>query len=32
MPYPNGFVLQNCGNRLVYAELNYNIAEQRDLF
>jgi len=32
MPYPNDFVLQNCGNRLIYAELNYNIAEQRELF
>jgi len=30
--YPNGFVTQNCGNRLVYAKLDYNTAEQRDLF
>jgi len=32
MLFPNGFVLQNIGNRLVYAKLNYNIAEQQDLF
>ena len=27
MPYPNGFITQNCGNRLVYAELDYNTAK-----
>jgi len=32
MPYPNGFVTQNCGNRLVYVELDYNTVDQRDLF
>ena len=32
MPYPNGFLTENCGNRLIYAELNYDIVEQRNLF
>jgi len=32
MSYPNGFLTKNCGNRLIYAKLNYDIAEQRNLF
>ena len=32
MPYPNGFVTQNCGNRLVYAELDNNTVDQQHLF
>jgi len=32
MPYPNDFVTKNYGNRLVYAKLDYNAANQRDLF
>jgi len=32
MPYSNGFVTPNCGNRLVYAKLDYNTGDQRDLF
>ena len=32
MPNPNEFVTQNCGNRLVYAELDYNTGDQRQIF
>jgi len=29
---PNGFVNAYSGNRLIYAELDYNIKEERNLF
>ena len=32
MPYPDAFATTNCGNRLIYSELDYNIAEQHNLF
>lgn len=36
LPYPNGYVLEQLGNRLIYDERNYNIdalkAEFQELF
>jgi len=32
MPYPNNFVQTLSGNRLIYAELDYNVIEQQQLF
>jgi len=32
MPYPDAFATTNCGNRLIYSELDYNMVEQHDLF
>jgi len=32
MPYPNDFVVDYCGNRLVYAELDYNKDDKLHIF
>jgi len=32
MPYPNDFVVNYYGNRLVYAELNYNKDDELHIF
>jgi len=32
MPYPDGFIIAQCGNRLVYSELDYNPVTEANLF
>jgi len=32
MPYPNDYVTSHLGNRLIYAELDYNIEDQKHQF
>jgi len=32
MPYPDAFATTNCGNRLIYSELDYNMVEQHNVF
>jgi len=32
MPYPNDFMVNYCGNRLVYAELDYNKDDELHIF
>jgi len=32
MPYPNDFVVNYCGNRFVYIELDYNKDDELHIF
>jgi len=32
MPYPDGYVIAQCGNRLVYSELDYNVVNEENVF
>jgi len=32
MPYPDGFIIAQCENKLVYSELDYNPVTEANLF